>query len=223
MKRTLTGILILTLAGCATNPEPYVGAVMSPPAREALYVPEKAQPGRLEYAPDRDTFAPVLTERFTFPTQQQANNAWLRARVPPGPYDIINASEECSTPESPGTNVSRISIFACKPGAFDEQTTRIARSRAPVVHCATDFINEAGQRLRGLVSRHEIRPQHMIRAAHVIGPTHAVRRAVTEFAYDLDKGAFVARFAVHNYTIHVEDDGGEVVVRFLWRQVRSPG
>ena len=148
MKRTLTCILGLTLAGCATNPEPYVGAVMSPPAREALYAPEKAQPGRLEYAPDRDTFAPVLTERFTFPTQQQANNAWLRARVPPGPQGIINASEALSTPESSGTNVSRISIFACKPGAFDEQTTRIARYKGPVVHCATDFLNEAGQRLR---------------------------------------------------------------------------
>ena len=45
--------LIATLAGCAAREEPPI----IPAGPDALYVPERVVPGRLEYAPDRSTFA----------------------------------------------------------------------------------------------------------------------------------------------------------------------
>ncbi|MFX4570354.1 hypothetical protein ABTA85_19625, partial [Acinetobacter baumannii] len=74
---------IATLAGCAAREEPPI----IPAGPDALYVPERVVPGRLEYAPDRSTFAPILTERFAYPTQPEANAAYLRliAAAQPGP------------------------------------------------------------------------------------------------------------------------------------------
>ncbi len=69
------------LAGCAVQPEPLplAAAPVTAPARDALYAPAEARAGRLAYAPDRSTFAPVLTERVPYPTQAQAQNAFLRS------------------------------------------------------------------------------------------------------------------------------------------------
>lgn len=53
-------------------------STIAPPIPEPLYSPEQVKPGRLEYAPDRSTFAPVLTERFPYPTQPEANAAYRR-------------------------------------------------------------------------------------------------------------------------------------------------
>ena len=121
--------LIATLAGCAAREEPPI----IPAGPDALYVPERVVPGRLEYAPDRSTFAPILTERFAYPTQPEANAAYLRliAAAQPGP----------AYPAS-------VWLFGCKPGALDAQTARIARYHGPVVHCATDFLDRGGLRLR---------------------------------------------------------------------------
>ena len=67
---------LIALAGCAAPAAPVVDN--GPPIREPLYSPEQVRPGRLEYAPDRSTFAPVLTERFPYPTQPEANAAYRR-------------------------------------------------------------------------------------------------------------------------------------------------
>jgi hypothetical protein len=123
--------LFAALAGCAARDE---ALVLPPPAGpDALYAPERVIPGRLEYAPDRSTFAPILTERFVYPTQPEANTAYLRliAAAPPGP-----------------TYPSSIWLFGCKPGALDAQTARVTRYRGPVVHCATDFLGRDGRRVR---------------------------------------------------------------------------
>jgi hypothetical protein len=123
--------LLIALAGCAAPAAPV--ANNGPPFPEPLYSPEQVKPGRLEYAPDRSTFAPVLTERFPYPTQPEVNAAYRRL--------LAIAPADRAYPAS-------IWLFGCKPGALDEQTARLTRYRAPVVHCATDFLNGSGQRSR---------------------------------------------------------------------------
>ena len=123
----------LVLASCAEPVERPVADVALLPATQPLYVPRRVQPGRLEYARDRSTFAPILTERFFYPTQPQANDAYrqLLASAPPAQHPY---------PAS-------IWLFGCKPGALDAQTARVQRFRGPVVHCATDFLDSSGQRV----------------------------------------------------------------------------
>ena len=130
-KRTIPAGLALFLAGCAASPAPV--AQMEPPATEPLYRLDHVQTGRLEYAPDRSTFAPVLTEPFPYPTQPQANDAYRRllATVPAG-----------------GSYPASVWLFGCKPGALDPQTVRITRYRRPVVHCSTDFLDASGRHFR---------------------------------------------------------------------------
>lgn len=133
---TLFGIaLAAAVAGCAATapklPEPV--AMTSITGAEALHTPERIVPGRLEYAPDGSTFAPILTERFPYPTQSDANLAYRR---------LIGASGH-SRPYPPA-----IRLFGCKPGALDAQTARVTRYRGPVVHCATDFLNADGRSIR---------------------------------------------------------------------------
>lgn len=122
--------LLVALAACAERQQ----TIVIPPAGpDALYTPERIVPGRLEYAPDRSTFAPILTERSAYPTQPEANAAYLRliAAAPSGP----------AYPPS-------IWLFGCRPGALDAQTARISRYPGPVVHCATDFLDSSGRRVR---------------------------------------------------------------------------
>jgi len=120
-------VCCVTVAGCAATPQPVV-ATTPIPATDALYQPSKVAPGRLEYAPDRTTFAPILTEKFPYPTQAEAKDAYRR-RLASGPENLSAGS---------------IWLFGCKPGALDAQTARVVRYRGPVVHCATDFLDGSG-------------------------------------------------------------------------------
>ncbi|ABE65037.1 conserved hypothetical protein (plasmid) [Nitrobacter hamburgensis X14] len=128
---SLVAPLLAVLAGCAAPTAPVVDVVT--PASEPLYSPGRVKPGRLEYAPDRSTFAPVLTERFTYPTQPEANAAYRRL--------VASAPAQGHYPAS-------VWLFGCKPGGLDEETARVTRYRSPVVHCATDYLDAAGGRLR---------------------------------------------------------------------------
>ena len=146
----LAAALFMT-AGCSQQQslQP-IGYVAPPPKHDALYTPDKVTPDRLEYSPERDKFAPILTERAAYPTQIEANNAFARATYNPGIY-VIKTSEivpanyyaQGAEPSQP-TNVH---LFACQPGALDEQTTRILLYRGHVVHCATDFLDADQQRM----------------------------------------------------------------------------
>ncbi len=128
MRATMCALLpLLAVAGCA-SPPPSVVAI-APPATDALYSPRRVEPGRLEYAPDRTTFAPVLTERFSYPTQPEAENAYRRL--------LAGALSE----HGPAS----IRLFGCKPGGLD--APRVSRYRSPVVHCATDFLDASGRSL----------------------------------------------------------------------------
>ena len=124
--------IMLVLSACAA-PQPWPVTDYGPPAREPMYTPATVKPGRLEYAPDRSTFAPILTERFPYPTQPEANAAYRRL--------LAGSAREGNFPAS-------VWLFGCKPGALDEQTARVIRYRGPVVHCATDFLDGSGRRLR---------------------------------------------------------------------------
>lgn len=126
------GLLALALAACAAPTSPVVEALPLP-SRDTLYEPDRVQPGRLEYASDRSTFAPILTERFAYPTQAQANDAYRRL-LGDDPIPPLRATS--------------VWLFGCKPGALDAQTARVSRYRGPVVHCATDFLDAGGRRLR---------------------------------------------------------------------------
>lgn len=135
MRRAASSCYLLVsfaLTACASPVSPVVEAP-PPGSRDPLYGLERVRPGRLEYAPDRTTFAPVLTERFAYPTQAQANRAYRR----------LMAGQPADRPAP----VS-VWLFGCKPGALDQQTARVARYRAPVVHCATDFLDANGRRVR---------------------------------------------------------------------------
>jgi hypothetical protein len=149
-KLTLTMFSSALLAGCGVQPEPLapLAGPLVTPARDALYTPEQVRAGRLEYAPDRSTFAPVLTERVAYPTGPQAQNAFLRSQwgavrfsgVTKGPVQPITFT-------GPSYPAASVRLFACRPGALDGQTGRMVRYRGPVVLCATDFFDEGGTRL----------------------------------------------------------------------------
>ena len=136
----LAPLIIACLTGCEVSPLQYSVAV-SPPARDPLLTPHEVVPGRLEYARPPDTFAPVLTQRVAYPTQDQANYAFERfsmaAENPFGDRLVIHAAD----PLPSGRGVVRIRLFACRPGALNDTTARIEAVRGHVVHCATDFLN----------------------------------------------------------------------------------
>lgn len=120
---------LLSLAACAPAAAPSV-SIVDIPAHEPLYTPDRVVPGRLEYAPDRTTFAPILTERVPYPTQAEANDAYRRL--------VAGITTARHVPGS-------VWLFGCKPGALDAQTARVAPVRGPAVHCATDFVDETGR------------------------------------------------------------------------------
>ena len=82
---------------------------------------------------DTSAIVKVLTERFPYPTQPEANAAYRRLRAT-APVDRVYPAS--------------IWLFGCKPGALDEQTARVTRYRGPVVHCVTDFLDGSGRRAR---------------------------------------------------------------------------
>jgi hypothetical protein len=131
------GIAVLAIFLSACSPPQHILVLENgAPTTDALYRADPVTPGRLAYAPDRETFAPVLTEPFTYPTQRQAEHAWQRAN-----FSRVDVGEQERRP--PG-----IRLFGCKPGALDSLTGRITRYRGPVVHCAVDFGGTPSQPLR---------------------------------------------------------------------------
>ncbi len=99
------------LSGCETPPP--AALVTPPPARDRLYAPAEITPGRLQYAREPDTFAPVLTDRVPYPTQEQANNAFARENMASsyptkGPY-VIRASDPLPT-ERPAASIRLLAI-----------------------------------------------------------------------------------------------------------------
>ena len=145
-------ITVLALAGCAAPASQPTRLESTPPPRyDALYRPGPPIPGHLEYSPDRDTFAPILTDRVAYPTQGEANNAFARATARPGLYVItfenaLSGDLPSVSGAEPGAP-ARVRLFACAPGALDEETARVERYRGHVVHCATDFLGRDGARL----------------------------------------------------------------------------
>lgn len=141
------GVLI---AGCAVPPDASTSLVtpIVTPAHDALYTPEQVRSGRLAYAPDRSTFAPVLTERVAYPTQPQAQDAFLRSQWPEVRFPKAGKGPDLTVVVTgPTYPAASVRLFACRPGALDGQTGRMVRYRGPVVVCATEFLDEAGTRL----------------------------------------------------------------------------
>lgn len=123
-------VLAAALGGCVAPP-PVILTAEAPPVIDALFEPGRIEAGRLVYAPDRTTFAPVLTARVPYPTQVQANDAYRRflGHAPP---DLLATS---------------LRLFACKPGLLDGQTARVVAVSGARVHCATDFLGLDGRPL----------------------------------------------------------------------------
>jgi hypothetical protein len=155
-RRTLPGLALvaaLTVSGCAYRPQSVVyPALLS--QTDALFRVDNVRPGQLEYAPDRTTFAPILTEPFAYPTQAQAQTAYLRAlahlsdagMTDPVVIEAPRAAQVTAIGEASRPPAS-IRLFGCKPGALDSQTARVTRYRDAIVHCATDFVDGAGRPL----------------------------------------------------------------------------
>lgn len=123
--------LMMALSCCAARTPAVIESM--PALYDPLYKPDEVRPGRLEYAPDRSTFAPILTERFPYPTQSEANSAYRR---------LLEAARP--NPHYPAS----VWLFGCGPGALDGPTARIRHYGGPIVHCATDFLDAAGNRPR---------------------------------------------------------------------------
>ncbi len=131
------------LSGCETAPP--AALVAPPPARARLYTPAEITPGRLQYAREPDAFAPVLTDRIAYPTQEQANNAFARENIvssyqTKGPY-VIRASDPLPTER----RAMSLRLFACKPGVLNSVTGRIVEGQSHADHCATDFLDGQGR------------------------------------------------------------------------------
>ncbi len=137
--------LLAFLSGCETSPP--AALVAPPPARDRLYTPAESTPGRLQYAQEPDAFAPVLTDRGAYPTQEQANSAFARENMASsyptkGPY-VIRASDPLPTDR----RATSLRLFACRPGVLNSVTGRIVGPYGQAVHCATDFLDGQGRRL----------------------------------------------------------------------------
>lgn len=149
----LSLLVVAPLPGCAVQPlpQPVAGPSFTQPAN-TLFRTGEIHPGKLAYAGDRTPFAPILTEPFAYPTQAQAeltyHRAFGRSVVTAIPPSIGLAQSKLENPDSfaeTGRPFPSIRLFGCKPGVFDSQTTDIVRLHAPVVHCATDFLDKDGQ------------------------------------------------------------------------------
>lgn len=149
MRRPVVFLLTLlipgSLSGCASAPAQY-GLPRLPPANDALLAPREVIPGRLEYAEQPDTFAPMLAQRLAYPTQAQANNAYQRFRTSAGRAARDPGIGAVSGSASDRGAV-RIRLFACRSGVLNDMTGRIEPARGQEVHCATDFLDAQERRL----------------------------------------------------------------------------
>lgn len=136
------------VAGCAETPPPAPVAFSAPPAHDRLYRPERVEKGRLEYTPDYQTFAPVMTQRVAYPTQTQANHAFQRSQWSGQTVERIVTKEGVKYRRAEiyqsDAAVAGVRLFACKPGVINPITMRIQNSRGEhLVHCATDLLDAA--------------------------------------------------------------------------------
>jgi len=130
--RVFVPIVILAVALAACSSPQTATSAGAPTGPDALYALARINPGVLEYTPDRSTFAPVLTERFAYPTQSEAKAAFLRMMAAAPSGEALPAS---------------IRLFGCQPGSLDDETARVTRSREPNVLCAVDFLDSSGRGL----------------------------------------------------------------------------
>jgi hypothetical protein len=138
-------LIIALMGGCESSPP--AAYMVPPPARDLLSTPAEITPGRLQYAREPDTFAPVLTDRVAYPTQEQANNAFERENMASyyptkGPY-VIGASD----PLPSDRRAASVHLFGCKSGVLNSITGHIDQPGGHAVHCATDFLDGQGRRL----------------------------------------------------------------------------
>lgn len=144
--------LALALAGCASPPRE-VASPQPPilPERDAYQKPDRTDDGKLQYTADYDTFAPFMTKRTGYPTQRQAQTAFLRSKWYGMPFKTVATAHGVkilnNVAYEPGFPAKQIRVFACSPGALDGVTGRVVKSANPLVHCATDLLDGNGRKL----------------------------------------------------------------------------
>lgn len=147
MRLLLAALLPIALAACAT-PEPValVGPT-PPPARDRLHTPDNVTSGKLQYTREWKEFAPIMTHRRPYPTQEQAQFAFERSQWTSVRDTIIRKSAYASTTQvyAPTTDTAAVRIFACKPGALHGEIGRTIPVRQNVVVCATDLLDSNGE------------------------------------------------------------------------------
>jgi hypothetical protein len=142
----LAPLIMAGLTGCEVS-QPQYSVAAPPPIRDPLLTPHEVMPGRLEYAWQPDTFAPVLAQRAAYPTQDQANYAFERFSIAMRNPFKDSLAIRTADPLSSDRRVVRIHLFACRPGALNDTTGRIEAARGHVVHCATDFLDAQDRRI----------------------------------------------------------------------------
>ncbi|MBG0812331.1 hypothetical protein IY145_23580 [Methylosinus sp. H3A] len=166
------------IAACnSTVPEP---VALLAPSREPLLAPARVVPGRLEYAQEPDTFAPVLARQAPYPTQDQANNAFRRDY-------LVTLDPARSSPDD--RKAVRVQVFACAPGTLNDTTGRIEPPQGEAIHCATDFYNASDLRL----SRETVNYYYYAGAWHMrpTDPPHAAAPWINPEASPTDNFAWL--------------------------------
>lgn len=135
---------LLTSACMAIDQHPMLFASVATPQRDALYQADRVRAAPLAYTPDGTSFAPVLTERFAYPSHAQAQFAFERSRWSV-PDVAMSLGAQHGHDMAAIAETRSVRIFACQPGGFDGPTGRIARYRGPVVICVTEFLDGRGQ------------------------------------------------------------------------------
>lgn len=126
----LAASLALSLTGC-TSAKPIKLVQSFVPASDVLQQPTNTRNGQLQYNDDgSDTFAPVLSAQSYYPTQTQAQYAFLRKA-----NKLLHGA-------------TSISIFACKQGALNGQTGRVEDFAGKhLAHCSSDLLDSKNQKL----------------------------------------------------------------------------
>lgn len=146
-KFTILIPLALMLGACAQEPEPATLVYAEPvPARDRLHTPRSVESGKLQYTPNYETFAPVMSNRVAQPTQEQANYAFQRSRYHGQSIELISrqGNDLSVTETRHAPSAFGVRLFACKAGSINEITMRVQNFRGHVVHCATDMLDVNG-------------------------------------------------------------------------------
>lgn len=147
MRLTFAAILPIAFAACATPEQVAIVGPTPPPAYDRLHAPANVTDGKLQYTRDWKEFAPIMTHRGAYPTQEQAQFAFERSQWTVVRDNLIRKSGPSTMTQvyAPSSDAAGVRIFACKPGALHGSIGRTIPVGKNVVVCASDLLGANGE------------------------------------------------------------------------------